>query len=149
MNEQTFNTIVGNSLTWYHKISDGGRHGLLPFDGFGVFHGRPVYWESKIIQNPKSFNFRRLEDHQIYNLKKVQELLPDALVFFIVCVNFGRADKRAFVFKDMNYIDRRKTQKENILQKEWISRKNYVTLKKQLINFEDIINMPKEWEYEK
>jgi hypothetical protein len=53
------------------------------------------------------------------------------------------------VFKDMNYIDSRKTQKENILQKEWISRKNYVTLKKQLINFEDIINMPKEWEYEK
>ena len=147
MNEQAFNTIIGNSLDWKHKISDGGRHGLLPFDGVAIFDGAPVYWEAKFLKKPQSFNFNRLEDHQIANLLEVQRLLPGSPSWFVIGVDFGRADKRVFLFRDMEYIQERKKEKRNILKKEFERRKNYVLIKKQLIDFKELLSQPREWEY--
>lgn len=149
MNEQEFNTIVGNSLQWRHKIADGGRHGLLPFDGMGIFENKPLYWESKFLRKPEAFNFSRLEDHQIENLHKVQELLGGDPAWFLIGVDFGRSDKRVFLFRDMEYIRKRKEDKDSILKKEFEKRRNYVTIKKQLIDFKELISQPREWEYEK
>lgn len=148
MNEAQLNTIIGNSLDWKHKISDGGRHGLLPFDGFGILNNQPIYWEAKFLRKPESFNFNKLQDHQIENLLQVQNLLPNNPSWFIIGVNFGRADKRVFLFRDMNYIKKRKEEGNNILKKEFERRKNYVTIKKQLINFKELLSLPMEYEYD-
>ena len=143
MNEQQLNTIIGNSLDWRHKISDGGRHGFLPFDGVGIFNNAPVYWEAKFLKKPQSFNFNRLEDHQIANLLEVQRLLPGNPSWFIIGVDFGHADKRVYLFRDMEYINTRKNEKDNILKKEFEKRRNYVCIKKQLIDFKELVSQPR------
>ena len=69
--------------------------------------GYPVYWESKSLNEPKAFPMTRLEDHQInYLIKLYNALGEDALCLFLICVDFGRADKRVFVWKnkDLLYI---------------------------------------------
>ena len=107
-NEAEFNTVITKSLTFGHKISDASNatnffKARMPFDGFGVFkdknnNGYPVYFESKYLQQPMAFNFNRLEDHQIEALLKCKRVLPNSLSLFIIGVNFGRADIRAFIF---------------------------------------------------
>lgn len=142
MNEARINTMIGNSLDWSHKISDGGTHGKLPFDIFGVYKGRPIYIETKYLPTPKSFNFHRLEDHQIKSLFDIQKLDEDEgtlISLFLVAVNFGRGDIRVFYFTDMHEINQRKQEKKNILKKEFESRTNYVTIKKGLIDFDRIL----------
>lgn len=136
-------------MEWRHKIADVGRM-PKPFDGFGIFNGVPVYWESKNLKKPQSFNFKRLEDHQIFNLLEIKNRLKDENhTWLLICVDFGRADKRVFLFRDMEYINKRKTEKDSILKKEFESRRNYVKIKKQLIDFNELLSQPKEWEYEK
>lgn len=157
MLENQLNGIVGASLNWAWKIPDG-QHlkGTNPFDGIGVFKSTavenaefPVYWESKNLKKPQSFNFKDLQPHQITNLEAVQKHLGGkAMVLFLVCVDYGRMQKRVYVFKDMKYISARKAEQRNILKKEFDKRRNYVLIKKQQIDFEEILAMPPEWEYE-
>lgn len=155
MLENQVNAIVSSSLNWAWKIPDG-QHlkGTNPFDGLGVLVAKggfslPVYWESKNLKKPQSFNFNDLQPHQITNLEAVQKHLKEnALVLLLICVDYGRMQKRVYVFKDMKYISERKLEKRNILKKEFDKRRNYVLIKKQHIDFEEILNMPLEWEYE-
>lgn len=155
MLENQLNGIVSSSLNWAWKIPDG-QHlkGTNPFDGLGIFKSAtgsamPVYWESKNLKKPQSFNFKDLQPHQISNLEAVQKHLGNsALTLFLVCVDYGRMQKRVYVFRDMTYISARKLDARNILKKEFDKRRNYVLIKKQHIDFEEILSMPPEWEYE-
>jgi len=153
MLESAVNTIIGQSLAWHWKPQDG-PHNKSPiaFDGFAIYkpaegNGVPVYWEAKNLKKPSSFSFKDLQPHQIANLKRIQELAPQTICLFLICVDYGRADKRIFVFKDMAYCDLRKGECRNILKKEFDKRKNFVRIQKDRINFDEIVNMPKDWEY--
>jgi penicillin-binding protein-related factor A (putative recombinase) len=138
MLEAQFNTIIGNSLDWRHKIGDAGRF-KKPFDGFGVFRGKPVYWEAKWLKTPKAFPWSRLEDHQIESLLNIQRLMPDAHCLFIIGVDYGRADKRIFIFTDMELVNRRKQIEKSILKKEFDARTDYVKITQQLIPFGEVL----------
>lgn len=151
-NEAEFNGIVSKSLNisgYGFKIPDTVssitfKHADLPFDGFGFFidnngKGYPVYWESKFLKEPSSFNFNRLEDHQIESLMKFKKAIPDCLSLFLICVDFGRGDKRVFYFKDLDEINKRKIEKKNIFKKEFLELKNYVKIKKGVFDFNEII----------
>ena len=156
--ETAFNSIVSRSLnlkesSFGYKIADtfssGGTRSLSPFDGFGVYvsesgKGYPVYWESKSLSEPKAFPMTRLEDHQINYLIKLYNALGDnALCLFLICVDFGRADKRVFVWKnkDLLYIKERKDQKKNILKKEFETLNNFVRVEHSIIDFQRILEM--------
>lgn len=152
-NEAEFNSVVSRSLNvsgYGFKIADTFANASYsrspaPFDGFGVFidkegKGYPVYWESKYMKSPSSFNFNRLEDHQIESLLKFKQSIPNCLALFLICIDFGRGDKRVFYFKDLDDIYKRKQEKRNILKKEFIELKNYVTIKKGVIDFNEILD---------
>jgi len=154
MLENKLNEIVGSSLSWHFKPQDG-RYLKSPicFDGFGIFKpfeapAIPVYWESKNLKKPQAFNFNDLKPHQIGNLLRIQDLMPTALCLFLVCVDYGRMQKRVFIFRDMQYVAKRKDEKRSILKKEFDKRRNYVLIKKDHISFEDVLALPREWEYE-
>ncbi len=141
MNEAQINTMIGKSMEWRHKISDAG-FGQKPFDLFGVYKGKAIYIETKYLPKPKSFNFSRLEVHQIKALLDIEKLNKNNsfIPLFLVAVDFGRSDKRVFYYKDMQEIHERKLAKKNILKKEFESSTNYVTIKKGLIDFDKILN---------
>ncbi len=142
MLEKDINSKIVKSLDFAHKISDESK-GKKPFDIFGVYKGKGIYIETKYLSKPQSFNFNRLEDHQIaslldiYNSDKGQGNL---IAVFLVAVNFGHADVRVFYYLNMPQINKRKLSKDNILKKEFEASTNYVKIKKGLIDFNKIIN---------
>jgi penicillin-binding protein-related factor A (putative recombinase) len=140
MNEATLNTIIKNSLTFGHKISDNGIHGKLPCDGFGMYGSKPFYWEAKILPKPMAFNFNRLEDHQMEALSTIKRLGGDAVITaFIICVDYGRGDKRVFIYTDMEEIAKRKELHLSIKKKEFDSNTSYVKIKNALIDLSVLI----------
>lgn len=142
MKESIINHNIGKSLDWYHKIADGAMQ-KLPFDGFGLYRDKAIYWEAKYLPKPQSFNFHRLEDHQIANLLDIEKLDKsngNFIPLLLIAVNYGRADVRVFYYKNMSEIDKRKRGKKNILKKEFDSSTNYVTIKKGLLNMNEILN---------
>ena len=158
MTEAELNRIISSSIArngWSHKISDAaqGKGGLLPFDGFGIFKpgeadGVPIYWDAQNLKKPEAFNFNDLQNHQIDNLRAISHLCKAAVPLFLVCVDYGRMNKKVFVFKDMDYIFQRKVDKKSILKKEFDKRRNFVLIRKDKIDFNEILAMPREWEYE-
>lgn len=153
MIESDFNSILTRSLHdsgWFgFKIGDQRSsitqfHSKNPYDLFGYYKGRFVCCESKWLKEPMAFNFTRLEDHQIENLIKAHEMVDNCLAMFVIGVDFGRGDKRVFIWKDKDlyYIQRRKQNKDNILKKEMLTLNNYVKIKKGVVNFDDIIALP-------
>lgn len=148
LRESELNTIIRKSLDWGHKISDAGQieHGKSPFDGFGRYKDQAVYWEAKFLPEVRSFNFSRLEDHQLEGLKEVSKI-KNSLSLFLIGVNFGRSDIRVFIFRDLDYIEKRKKEKDSIFKKEFLERKNYVTIKKNILNIEELINIDPKYEY--
>ena len=152
MLEKDFNTIVTKSLNnqagFGFKIPDErstitGFHSKNPFDVFGVFDKHMVCWESKYLPKPQSFNFNHLQDHQIDNLIKIYELmgLDRCLSVFAVGVDFGRNDKRVFIWKNeqLYQIKERKANQQNILKKEFEGLTNYVKIKKGEIDMADFL----------
>lgn len=150
MLEKDFNNIVTKSLnanTYGYKIPDtfvsnSFTRAIAPCDVIGLYKyaniGYPVYIESKSLNKPQAFNFNRLENHQIDFLLKVYNTLGDkGLSLFLICVDFGRNDKRVFYWKneDLIKINERKINGDNILKKEFESLTNYITIKKGLIDF--------------
>lgn len=153
MLERDFNTIVSRSLNnlggYGFKISDSGQyfngkvgHSKNPFDGFGRFNNHFVCWESKYLNSPSSFNFNNLQDHQIENLIGFYEGIPEACYsLFLIGVNFGRNDIRAFYWinEDLYNIKKRKENKDNIFKKEFLSLNNFIKIKKGMINLDEIL----------
>lgn len=154
MLEKKLNEVIGKSLNWHFKPQDGPHlKGVICFDGIGVFKpadadGIPIYWEAKNLKKPSAFNFNDLQPHQIDNLKAISHLCSTAMTLLLVCVDYGRMSKRVYVFRDMDYIFQRKLDKRSILKKEFDKRRNFVLIRKDLINFNEILAMPREWEYE-
>lgn len=151
--ESDFNSIVTKSLNsqggFGFKIPDErstltGFHSKNPYDIFGLFENNFVAWESKWMNKPQSFNFERLEQHQIDNLIKAFELIDNCMSVFAVGIDFGRADKRVFIWKneDLYEILKRKNDKKNILKKEFEQRTNYVKISGGQINMTDVLNLP-------
>ena len=152
MLESEFNSIVTKSLNnqggFGFKIPDErstltGFHSKNPYDIYGLYKNNFVAWESKWMNKPQSFNFDRLEEHQIENLIKSFELIDNCLAVFAVGIDFGRNDKRVFIWKnkDLYNIKERKENKSNILKKEFEQRKNYVKISKGQIDFDQILDM--------
>lgn len=152
MRENDFNTIVSHSLSslengFGYKIpdtfaSDSFKRSKAPYDGYGFFNKHFVCWESKYLNNPSSFNFNNLQEHQIENLIKFYENIPNACYsLFLIGINFGRGDIRVFYWMndDLYNIKERKLNKENIHKKEFLSLSNYINIKKGLINFNEIL----------
>lgn len=127
--ESEFNRVISSSLSkqggYGYKIPDtfssSGSRSKAPFDGFGWFGGKAVYWESKFLQDPHAFNFERLEDHQIKYLLDAFENCSFCYALFTIGVNFGRGDIRCFAFKneELYKIKERKINKQSILKKEF------------------------------
>lgn len=142
MLERDFNTIVSHSLDFGYKIADTfsskGTRSKAPFDGFGIHNGKLIVWESKWLKEPKSFRFDRLEDHQIENLLRFSEV-ENCVALFLIGVDFGRGDKRVFYWKDMGYISLRKQASQSIYKKEFTNLTNFVRIKKNIIDFNYIL----------
>lgn len=132
MTEAQFNTIIGNSLDWHHKISDG-SYGQKPYDGFGALAGRPVYWEAKWLRKPAAFPWSRLESHQIEGLIAMQKNIPAALSWLIIGVDYGRGDKRVFLFDNLEEIRTRKRSEEKSIKKKEFDSLPYTKVAYQLI----------------
>ena len=144
MNEAKINTIIKNSMDWAFKIPDNPTNAFIAnaFDGFGLYKGKAIYWEAKYLAKPMSFNFNKLANHQIDNLLKIYNLSlsqDNIIPLILIAVNFGRADVRIFYYKDMQEIYNRKLNKQSILKKEFENAKNFIKIKKSLINLEEVL----------
>ena len=146
-NEANFNGIISSSINtkgYAYKIPDtfssSGMRSIAPFDGFGWCDGKFLCWEAKYLTEPKAFNFKRLENHQIKSLISAYENIKNCESIFIIGVNFGRADKRCFVFKnkDLYYIKDRKEKGESLLKKEF-ENLPYFKIKKNQIDIEELL----------
>jgi penicillin-binding protein-related factor A (putative recombinase) len=151
MLEKDFNNIISRSLNDFggfgFKIPDTFAAGKsyvrskAPYDGYGIYQNHFVCWESKWLKAPQAFPLTRLEDHQIYNLIHSFELLPSSYSFFFIGVDFGRNDKRCFVWKneELYNIRDRKLRKENILKKEFEQNQNFVRIHKNKIDLSHVL----------
>lgn len=146
-NEAEFNRVVSSSLNksgYGYKIPDtfssNGMRSKAPFDGFGWYKGKAIYWESKYLPEVRAFNFDRLENHQIKYLIDAYETVENCVSIFIIGVNFGRGDIRCFVFKneDLYKIRERKIKKQSLLKKEF-EKLPYIKINKGQINIEELI----------
>lgn len=153
MLESKFNSIVTSSINsqggFAFKIPDErstvtGFHSKNPYDIYGIYKGLFVCWESKSLSEPSAFNLNRLEQHQLDNLISNYEMLPNCLAVLAICVDFGRGDKRVFVFKDRDLytIRERKASRRNILKKEFEARRNYVPISKGAVDMEAVLALP-------
>ena len=125
--ERELNTIIKNTLLnnggWASKIADPQGKAVYtsiqnPFDGFGVIGNTPVYWEAKYMNKLASFNLQRIENHQISNLCRIQELLTNSVCCIILGVKLSRNENRIYVFKDIIDINERRNNSQNFLKKE-------------------------------
>jgi penicillin-binding protein-related factor A (putative recombinase) len=125
MKEQELNTIINKSINryqngWNTKIPDPayGQGVQLPFDHFGVFNGKPLYMESKLIKGIYSFNFNRIEEHQFNNLMWLKSHIKDALC--LVPIGFYVPRKTTYVlwFDILTIESLTKQGKTSILKKE-------------------------------
>lgn len=152
MIESDFNSLLVRSLNsqdgWGYKIPDtfsiySQQRNKAPYDIFGYYRGHFICCESKWLQQPKSFPLTRLEDHQLANLIKCYEGVENSLSLFLIGVDFGRGDRRCFVWKnkDLYYIKERKELKKNFLKKDFEILKNFVPIKKNSIDFNEVLNL--------
>ena len=150
MLEKDFNNLIVKSLNnsgWFgFKIGDQGSsitgfHQKNPYDLFGYFKGHFICCESKWLKKPAAFNLSRLEDHQINNLIKAYEQVDNCIALFVIGIDFGRNDKRVFVWKnqDLYRMKERKEKKENIYKKEFEQLSNYIKINRGLVDFDEII----------
>lgn len=120
-NEAELCTVIKKSLVDGYKIPDesgfqtGAHSSIRCFDGIGMlsadkFGGSNndlnfICWEAKFMKNPGAFSFKRLQPWQNEYLSKYAKA-RDVRSLVIVGVDYGRADKRVFVFRwDDNFSD--------------------------------------------
>lgn len=111
-NEAELCTIIRNSMINGVKIPDPSGNftqtsircfdgiGMLPAKDFGYEENMNVFvcWEAKYLKEPKAFSLKRVEDHQAFYLSAFSKAMCTQSLL-ILGVDFGRADKRVFVFK--------------------------------------------------
>ena len=145
--ESELNTIIKNTIIkqggWAYKIPDPSKDSSLcsvkrPFDGFGVWKGRPIYWESKFSRVFGSFNLQRIEEHQIQNLLAIKNICTDSLVCIVWGVHIKRGVSWVFIFDDIYMIHERRKNKKNFTKKELLSCPHYDIKKGIIENFYSI-----------
>lgn len=152
MKEKDINSVIRKSFAeqgdYAFKIPDSGSyvegyvtHTKLPYDGFAYYNGKFVVWESKYLSKPMSLNLQRLEDHQIEALLKTKHCLNESIALFLVGIKWSSRETRVYAFKDVDMINTRRNNKNNILKKEWESLTNYVTISKGKIDVEKIVQI--------
>lgn len=131
MLERDFNSIITKTINeaggYSFKIPDSfsmttGYHSKNPYDIFGLYQGKFLALELKWLQKPQAFNFTRLEQHQIDNLIKSYEIMKDnSFCALVIGVDYGRNDKRVFVWSndELYKIRQRKEEGISILKKEF------------------------------
>lgn len=150
MKEKDINSIIRKSFAhqgdYAFKIPDSGSytdgfvtHTKLPYDGYAYYNGKFIAWESKFLSKPMSLNLQRLEDHQVDALLKTKHCLNESLALFLVGIKWSSRETRIYAFKDIDMINERRNNKDNILKKEWEQLTNYVTVSKGLIDVDRIV----------
>lgn len=104
-NEAELCTIIAKSFTFGWKIPDASgnyfQSSIRAFDGIATqmfddgLHF--VCWEAKYLKSPGAFSFKRIETHQnefLIEFRKAKEVKSMVLVG----VDYGRSDKRVFIF---------------------------------------------------
>lgn len=85
MKETDLNRIIARNLNeryWGYKIPDPQQASATssserPFDGVGLLHDRPIYFESKFQKGYKAFNFSHIREHQLRNLLAIKNSSSD------------------------------------------------------------------------
>lgn len=150
MKEKDLNAIIRKSFAeqgdFAFKIPDSGQymnsrvtHTALPADGIAFYKGKFVMWESKWLSSPSSLDLQRLQDHQLESLKLTRDKLDSSLALFIVGIKWGARETRVYCFKDLDLIEERRINKNNIKKKEFETLTNYVTVYKGLVDVEEMI----------
>jgi hypothetical protein len=141
-NEASLNTIIKMSLDFGYKIPDPTNKFSAtiprPFDLFGIINSKPIYIEAKYSPELKSFDLQRIEDHQIANLIKIKNLLPNSYCWIVYGVHCDHGDNRIYIFDDILEIERRRLLKLNYLKKELISLP-YIKIYKGIADFNKYI----------
>lgn len=144
-NEAEFCTVVNHSLICGHKIADPGAAFSSTikrcFDGIGMLEINNelkfVCWEAKFLKKPQAFNFaNKIESHQSYYLSEYSK--SDVLCYVLLCVDYGRSDKRVFIFewnKDMDNLYR----EGYSIHKKVLDSLPYNKVSKSKFDFENII----------
>ena len=142
--ESELNTIIKNTIIqgggWAYKIPDPQQEYSIssvkrPFDGFGIFKGKPIYWESKFSKCLASFNLQRIEDHQINNLLSIKKLCKDSFVCIIWGVRIKKGENLVYVFDDIEHIAERRRERKNFTKKELLTLSSYKIKKGIIENF--------------
>lgn len=132
-NEASLNTIIANSFSQLPlnraiKISDprGGIGIQNPFDHFGVYNGKPLYSESKILKKLESFAFSKIEDHQYENLSFFSKALSDKCYTLIFLGIYVPHKMKILMTFDFDFLYEQKlTGKKSFFKKEldaWIEK---------------------------
>jgi len=143
MKESSLNTIINQSINrkyWNHKISDGigGISVQNPFDGFGIMNDKPLYYEAKLIKGGMyAFNFSKIEDHQVENLRIInasllKEIPNKFYTLFPVGFYKSREYFRILLFSYKTIESRKSNGEKSIKQKElnkFIEQNKYLTIK--------------------
>ena len=102
MKESDINKYFKNFLDWGYKIPDPPQIAVKisskrPFDGFGVYNKRAIYWEGKYLSELKSFNLKHIQPHQQQALEEVA-LIENALILIVLGVYVKRGETRIYLF---------------------------------------------------
>lgn len=105
-NEAELCSVITKSLVNGYKIPDpSGMYAMTSkraFDGIGtlVVNGELTFicWEAKFLKRPGAFNFNRIEPWQSFYLSEYSKA-KNVVSYVIVGVDYGRADKRVFIFE--------------------------------------------------
>lgn len=91
MKESELNTIIKNNFSqngWGWKLPDPSKENIVgvdkngktvfnfrpnPFDGLGITNKFIVFFETKLLKGYQAFSFRRIAQHQIFNLDQIHE----------------------------------------------------------------------------
>ena len=150
MQEKDLNGIIRKSFAeqgdFAFKIQDSGQyfdgvvsHQKNPYDGFAYYKGKFIAWESKFLPKPMALNLQRLEYHQLDALQKTRKYLNSSVALFLVGIRWSARETRVYYFTDLDYIEKRRINKENILKKEWENLTNYVKVYKGQIDLNEVI----------
>jgi penicillin-binding protein-related factor A (putative recombinase) len=136
MEEKDLNKYVADSLSRGYKIPDPPQMASTtsnkrPFDGFGAWNGKVVFWESKFAKKLKAFDLSRIADHQAEALDGYSQDVDNCYCWAVFGIHVGRSDFRVWIF-DWKCIRDRYYQKSNILLKELIKYPYHKVQKKKI-----------------
>lgn len=144
-NEAELCTVIKNSLINGFKIPDPSssfrQTSKRVFDGIGTLivsnELRFVCWEAKFFKKPMAFNSNIIEPQQSYFLSEYSKA-KNVISYIILGINYGRADKRVFIFNWDSSMDNLYKKGFSIYLKN-LNKLKYNKINKNIFYFENII----------